>query len=74
MTDPLEDMAEFDGQHMLVEDMTTAPERIGLITNGFDQWALATTDEADIAVHYVRKDLYDAAQDLINYLKEKLNG
>ena len=33
--------------------MTDAPKRIGLIGNGLGQWALATQEEAMLAVHYI---------------------
>ena len=37
--------------------MSEAPERIGLISDGFGNWALAHRDEVDTAVHYIRADL-----------------
>ena len=42
-----------------------APERIGLISDplGTGLWALATRDEADIAIHYIRADLAQSALD-----------
>lgn len=39
--------------------MTTlqAPKRIGLISNGLGNWALAHVTESDFSVHYIRTDL-----------------
>ena len=37
--------------------MSEAPQRIGLISDGFGNWALAHRDEVDTAVHYIRADL-----------------
>ena len=37
--------------------MTEAPERIGLISDGFGNWALAHRHEVDIAVRYISADL-----------------
>lgn len=41
-------------------DRNTAPERIGLLSDGLGLWALATVDEADIATHYLRADVAQA--------------
>ena len=38
--------------------MSEAPQRIGLISDGFGNWALAHRDEVDTDVHYIRADLY----------------
>jgi hypothetical protein len=38
----------------------TAPEKIGLVGDGFGMWALAHNSEADIAVLYTRSDLIPA--------------
>ena len=38
--------------------MSETPERIGLISDGFGNWALAHRGEVDTAVHYIRADLY----------------
>ena len=37
--------------------MSEAPQRIGLISDGLGNWALAHRDEVDTAVHYIRADL-----------------
>lgn len=42
------------------------PDRIGIISNGLGQWALAHVDEADDAIHYVRAGVADAqAADIV---------
>ena len=40
-------------------DAQMTPERIGLISDGMGRWALATKEEGHVAVHYIRKDLFD---------------
>jgi hypothetical protein len=43
----------------MTDSTDNAPRRIGLIQDDFlgGMWALASKDEADIAVHYIRADL-----------------
>ena len=50
----------------------TAPDRIGLIQDDFldGMWALASADEADVSVHYLRATpAREAAPDLLEALE-----
>ena len=53
----------------------SAPDRIGLIQGDFldGMWALASADEADVSVHYLRATpAREAAPDLLAALEEIL--
>lgn len=36
--------------------MSNAPMRIGLLSDGLGRFVLATTDEIEVAIHYLRAD------------------
>ena len=40
--------------------MSDTPYTIGLIGNGLDQWALASAEDADVAIKYICADLLEA--------------
>lgn len=52
--------------------MSDAPERIGLIGDGFGNWALAEKSDADVAIHYVRADLLEAERARVKELEAAL--